>query len=350
MPGVRAPVRARVAAGGGGVSRIVDLLIVGGGINGAAIARDAAGRGIATYLAEQRDYASGTSSASSKLIHGGLRYLEHGEFRLVRQSLREREVLMRLAPHLVRPLRFLVPITRGQPKPAWMVRTGLWLYDRLAARRALAPSGRLRAAEADAVPHLRRQGLRAVLHYPRLLVRRRAPDPSLPARCPRSRRRYRQLSRSGADSTGIRRLHHHRARVRPPDQAAGASPHQRRRPLGPSGPRSGRRRNRPAAKFAARARQPHRDPRSGPWARAGPRAATRVTRCLHPRERRWAGGFRPSLARTPPHRWHHRRTARGPVGRRALRPRSSATISSIATVVSLITRSHPPISSGRSPG
>ena len=166
MPGVRAPVRARVAAGSGGVSRIVDLLIVGGGINGAAIARDAAGRGIATYLAEQRDYASGTSSASSKLIHGGLRYLEHGEFRLVRQSLREREVLMRLAPHLVRPLRFLVPITRGQPKPAWMVRTGLWLYDRLAARRALAPSGRLRAAEADAVPHLRRQGLRAVLHYP----------------------------------------------------------------------------------------------------------------------------------------------------------------------------------------
>jgi len=148
------------------VSRIVDLLFVGGGINGAAITRDAAGRGIATYLAKKRHYVSGASSASSKLIHGGLRYLEHGEFRLVRQSLREREVLLRLVPHLVRPLRFLVPITRGQSKPAWMMRTGLWLYDQLAARRALAPSGRLRTPEAKAFPRLRRQYLRAVRHYP----------------------------------------------------------------------------------------------------------------------------------------------------------------------------------------
>lgn len=175
------------------MSRIVDLLFVGGGINGAAITRDAAGRGIATYLAKKRHYVSGASSASSKLIHGGLRYLEHGEFRLVRQSLREREVLLRLVPHLVRPLRFPVPITRGQSKPAWMMRTGLWLYDQLAARRALAPSGRLRTPEAKAFPRLRRQYLRAVRHYPdcwrddarltlacQLDARDRGADPGLP--------------------------------------------------------------------------------------------------------------------------------------------------------------------------
>ena len=87
-----------------------DLAVIGGGINGTGIARDAAGRGLRTVLIEQNDLASGTSSASSKLIHGGLRYLEHGEFRLVREALREREVLLRAAPHLVTPIRFVLPI------------------------------------------------------------------------------------------------------------------------------------------------------------------------------------------------------------------------------------------------
>ena len=94
-------------------STLYDLLVVGGGINGAGIARDAAGRGLKTLLVEQADLASATSSASSKLIHGGLRYLEHYQFRLVRESLRERDVLLRLAPHLVRALPFVLQIGRA---------------------------------------------------------------------------------------------------------------------------------------------------------------------------------------------------------------------------------------------
>jgi glycerol-3-phosphate dehydrogenase len=114
----------------------VDLFIIGGGINGVGIARDAAGRGLSVALAERDDLAGGTSSASSKLVHGGLRYLEHYEFRLVRESLAEREVLLRIAPHLVRPLRFVMPY---QPalRPAWMIRIGLFLYDRLGGRSSL---------------------------------------------------------------------------------------------------------------------------------------------------------------------------------------------------------------------
>ncbi len=104
-----------------------DLLIVGGGINGAAIARDAAGRGLKVLLVERDDLASHTSSASSKLIHGGLRYLEQYEFRLVAEALREREVLLRTAPHLVRPLRFILPDPKGG-RPWWMIRAGLLLY------------------------------------------------------------------------------------------------------------------------------------------------------------------------------------------------------------------------------
>src|SRR5437016_13550977 len=91
------------------MSESVDLLVVGGGINGVAIARDAAGRGLRVLLCEKSDLASATSSASSKLVHGGLRYLEHGDLRLVRESLAEREVLLRMAPHLVRPMRFVLP-------------------------------------------------------------------------------------------------------------------------------------------------------------------------------------------------------------------------------------------------
>ena len=118
----------------------VDLLVIGGGINGAGIARDAAGRGLSVVLCEQGDLAGGTSSASSKMIHGGLRYLEHCEFRLVREALAEREVLLENAPHLVHPLRFVLPHDASL-RPAWMIRAGLFLYDRLGGgRRRLASS------------------------------------------------------------------------------------------------------------------------------------------------------------------------------------------------------------------
>jgi len=114
-----------------------DLVVVGGGINGAGLAREASGRGWRTLLVEAADLGSATSSASSKLIHGGLRYLEHGEFRLVRESLHEREHLLAIAPHLVRPLDFLIPHVPGAGRPAWMVRLGLLLYDLLAGRSRL---------------------------------------------------------------------------------------------------------------------------------------------------------------------------------------------------------------------
>jgi glycerol-3-phosphate dehydrogenase len=113
-----------------------DLAIIGGGINGCGIARDAAGRGARVVLFEQQDLAGGTSSASTKLIHGGLRYLEYGRFGLVREALREREVLWALAPHIIRPLRFVMPHQQGL-RPAWMLRLGLFLYDHLGARRRL---------------------------------------------------------------------------------------------------------------------------------------------------------------------------------------------------------------------
>ena len=116
-----------------------DLAIVGGGINGVGIARDAAGRGIGVLLIEQNDLASGTSSASTKLIHGGLRYLEHWALRLVHEALAEREVLLRLAPHIIRPLRFVLPYHKGL-RPAWELRAGLFLYDRLGGRDILPPT------------------------------------------------------------------------------------------------------------------------------------------------------------------------------------------------------------------
>ncbi len=116
--------------------RVYDLLIVGGGINGAGIARDAAGRGLSVMLVEAEDLAQHTSSASTKLIHGGLRYLEYGEFRLVREALIERERLWGMAPHIIWPLRFVLPQLHS-PRPAWMVRLGLWLYDHLGGRKRL---------------------------------------------------------------------------------------------------------------------------------------------------------------------------------------------------------------------
>jgi glycerol-3-phosphate dehydrogenase len=123
-----------------------DLCIIGGGINGAGIARDAAGRGLRVLLLEKGDLAGATSSASTKLIHGGLRYLEHGDLRLVRESLAEREVLLATAPNLVRPLQIVLPIGPGS-RPAWMVRTGLFLYDRLGGHSSLPRSKTVRLTD-----------------------------------------------------------------------------------------------------------------------------------------------------------------------------------------------------------
>lgn len=115
-----------------------DILVIGGGINGVGIARDAAGRGLKTALCEKDDLASHTSSASSKLIHGGLRYLENYEFRLVRESLGERETLLRAAPHIIWPIRIVLPVEKGM-RPSWMLRIGLFIYDNLS-KRAVLPS------------------------------------------------------------------------------------------------------------------------------------------------------------------------------------------------------------------
>ncbi len=118
------------------MGKTYDLAIIGGGINGCGIARDAAGRGMSVFLCEMNDLASGTSSWSTKLIHGGLRYLEYYEFRLVREALAEREVLWRIAPHIIHPLRFVLPHRKGL-RPAWLLRVGLFLYDHLGGRKLL---------------------------------------------------------------------------------------------------------------------------------------------------------------------------------------------------------------------
>jgi len=113
-----------------------DLAVIGGGVNGAGIARDAAGRGARVLLLEAGDLAQGTSSASTKLIHGGLRYLEHFEFALVRESLSEREALWAIAPHIIHPLRFVLPYVEGL-RPRWLLRLGLFLYDHIGGRKRL---------------------------------------------------------------------------------------------------------------------------------------------------------------------------------------------------------------------
>ena len=127
----------------------VDLLVIGGGINGVGIARDAAGRGLKVALVEEDDLASHTSSASTKLVHGGLRYLEQYEFRLVAESLREREVLLANAPHIIWPLRFVLP-HEASMRPKWMLRVGLALYDRLGGRKTLPGS---RKVDLGIAPH-----------------------------------------------------------------------------------------------------------------------------------------------------------------------------------------------------
>ncbi len=140
-----------------------DLLVIGGGINGAAIARDAAGRGQSVLLVEKDDLASHTSSASSKLIHGGLRYLEQWEFGLVRESLHEREILLRTAPHIVRPLMFVLPDPPGG-RPFWLIRAGLLLYDLLAGRGSLPRSRSVGTKEAH-LPAPLKPGLRLAAYW-----------------------------------------------------------------------------------------------------------------------------------------------------------------------------------------
>ena len=138
------------------VHNIYDLLIIGGGINGAGIAADAAGRGLNVLLCEMNDLASSASSNSSKLIHGGLRYLEYYEFRLVREALAEREILLKKAPHIIRPLRFRLPY-RKHLRPSWMIRAGLFLYDNLARRNTLKGSHGIKfGKESPVVDHITR--------------------------------------------------------------------------------------------------------------------------------------------------------------------------------------------------
>ncbi len=140
-----------------------DLLVVGGGVNGTGIARDAAGRGLSVVLCEKDDLAAHTSSASTKLIHGGLRYLEHYEFGLVRKSLLEREALLRCAPHIMRPLRFVLPHDPTM-RPAWMIGVGVWLYDHLARREVLPGSETIRLAGHPAGEPLKPGFTRAFLY------------------------------------------------------------------------------------------------------------------------------------------------------------------------------------------
>lgn len=140
-----------------------DIVIIGGGINGCGVARDAAGRGLSVALFEQNDLASGTSSASTKLIHGGLRYLEYYEFRLVREALKEREVLWKLAPHIIWPLRFVLPYQKGL-RPAWLIRLGLFLYDHLGGRKLLRPTTTLDLSKSPSGGPLR-PGFRTAFEY-----------------------------------------------------------------------------------------------------------------------------------------------------------------------------------------
>lgn len=133
-----------------------DLLVIGGGINGVGIARDAAGRGLKVVLCEKDDLAAHTSSASTKLIHGGLRYLEQYDFALVRKALIEREILLRAAPHIIWPMRFVLPYDKDL-RPAWLIRLGLFLYDHLGGRKMLPPTRTLRRKKTDRLDPLREE-------------------------------------------------------------------------------------------------------------------------------------------------------------------------------------------------
>ncbi len=140
-----------------------DIAIIGGGINGCGIARDAAGRGLKVFVCEKGDLGGATSCSSTKLLHGGLRYLEHREFRLVREALKEREVLWSIAPHIVRPLRFVLPHVAGM-RPRWMLRLGLFLYDHIGGRKLLPGTATVDLARGPLAQNLR-EGLSAGWEY-----------------------------------------------------------------------------------------------------------------------------------------------------------------------------------------
>ncbi len=143
-----------------------DVAIVGGGINGAGVAREAAYRGYRTLLLEKDDFAQATSSQSTKMIHGGIRYLETGDFHLVYESLRERSILLKIAPNLVKPLEIIIPAYEGSSRPTWLIRLGTLIYDLLALGRNIGRSRRLPSEEMRAIPGLAQQGLRAAIAYP----------------------------------------------------------------------------------------------------------------------------------------------------------------------------------------
>ena len=211
---------------------IYDLLVIGGGINGAGIARDAAGRGLSVLLAEQDDLAAHTSSWSTKLIHGGLRYLEYYEFRLVSESLTEREVLLANAPHIIEPLAFVLP-HEAHLRPAWMIRIGLFLYDHLGGRMTLPKSFGVKLAGSRWGA-----GLQAAVHARlrlRRCARRRCAAGRASTRSTR-RRRARDI-RVRTRVTGARREGGlWRATLQAADGAttevSGAGDRQRRRPVG----------------------------------------------------------------------------------------------------------------------
>src|SRR5690242_1148753 len=149
-----------------GKSEDVDMIVIGGGITGCGIARDAAVRGLRVVLLEMNDFASGTSSRSSRLIHGGVRYLEHGYLHLVFEASAERRRLLRLAPHLVRPLEFLWPVYAGARVPRWKLQAGLTLYDALALFRNVGTHRRLTAHQIEVrEPALKREGLLGGARY-----------------------------------------------------------------------------------------------------------------------------------------------------------------------------------------
>lgn len=143
-----------------------DLLVIGGGINGAAIANIASLKGLSVALVEKQDFAGGTSSRSTKLVHGGLRYLENFEFDLVAESLRERYMQWKSAPHLVKPLRFVIPVYRGDRRPLWMMKLGVFLYDLLSGKYVVEKHQSLTPAQTLAlIPGLKKEGLLGALAY-----------------------------------------------------------------------------------------------------------------------------------------------------------------------------------------
>jgi len=141
------------------------IAVIGGGINGAGVAREAVSRGFSTLLCEKEDFAHSTSGNSSKLIHGGIRYLEQGAFGLVRESLKERKVLLRTAPHLVHPVRINIPVYEGDSRPPWMIAAGARLYDWFAGRENLAPSSQLDSEAIQKMPQIRKEGLKSIIQY-----------------------------------------------------------------------------------------------------------------------------------------------------------------------------------------